>query len=112
MMLRITETVEREPFLGTTADDHGNAIETWGAPAPVGIYAFNPGTTGDSQESGHDRDISTPSIYVPSDVVMDPRDRVIVRGKTYEVDGDTLEFRNPFSSLMDGNQIKLRKVAG
>lgn len=112
MIRRITETVQHEAFSAGAADGHGNAVDAWAAPVPVGIYAFNPGVPADLTTPGHDRDVSEPSLYVPSGVIMAPRDRVVVRGEPYEVDGDTQVFRNPFGSCMDGNKINLRKVAG
>ncbi len=112
MRRRVTEFVAHEAFAEGAVNGHGNLAEAWGDPVQVGIYAFNPGSPEDSQEPGSDRDISTPSIYVPSSVVFDPRDRVTVRGELYEVDGDTQVFRNPYGSRMDGNQINLRKVDG
>lgn len=112
MIRRITETVQHEPFIAGATNSHGNPVEQWGPAVEVGIYAFNPGSTEDVPMAGHDRDVSTPAIYVPLGVVMDARDRVVVRGERYEVDGDTRVFRNPYNGRMDGNQIDLRKVAG
>lgn len=112
MRRRITEWVGHRVFNAGATDAHGNPRETWAEPVQVGIYAFNPGVPKDAQVSGSDRDISTPSLYVPLSVVMDARDRVIVRGDLFEVDGDTQVYRNPYGARMDGNQINMRKVAG
>lgn len=112
MRRRISEWVEWEAFVAGEMDAHGNTIETWAEPALVGVYAVNPGTTGDVPLAGHDRDTQTPSLYVPSDVVMGARDRVTARGRLYEVDGDTKVYRNPYGSRMDGNQIDLKRVEG
>lgn len=113
MFRRVTRTVKWQKFVGGVTSGHGNVRDTWAAPVEVGIYAFNPGTTQDESTPGHDRDISRPSIYVPTGVVMGARDRVIVDdGDPFEVDGDTKVFESPFSSRMDGNQIELRRVAG
>lgn len=112
MRRRISELVSWEAYQGSAEDSHGNEIESWSPPVSKGIYAYNPGTTQDLLESGHDRDIIKPSIYAPNDVVMGARDRVTVRGLLFEVDGETKEFRNPHGSRMDGNQIDLRRVNG
>lgn len=112
MRRRITELVQHEAFVAGAVDAHGNLVESWAPPVEVGVYAFNPGVPADSLEAGHDRDTSTPSIYVPSAVTMAARDRVTVRGLLYEVDGETQVYRNPYGARMDGNQINLRKVAG
>lgn len=112
MRRRISEHVEWEQFLGGIEDAHGNTTDTWAGPVRVGVYAVNPGVTEDVELAGHDRDLATPALYVPSSVVMGARDRVTARGIRYEVDGETRVFRNPYGARMDGNQIKLRRVEG
>lgn len=43
---------------------------------------------------------------------MDPRDRFIVGGLTYEVQGSPLEWRNPFTGETAGTVIYLEKKRG
>lgn len=112
MQRRISEYVSWESFDAGAVNAHGNPVDGWLAPVEVGIYAFNPGTTEDVELAGHDRDMQSPSLYVPSSVVMGARDRVTARGNLYEVDGATRVFRNPYGARMDGNQIDLTRVEG
>lgn len=112
LVRRVSEYVQHEAFLAGATDPHGNPVEGWGEPETVGIYAYNPGTTQDAAEAGHDRDTIKPSIYTPTNVRMGARDRVTVRGLLFEVDGATKEFRNPYGPRMDGNQIDLVRVEG
>ena len=112
MYRSVTRYVQHEAYLGGVPNAHGNVKDTWADPVEVGIYAFNPGATEDMLTPGHDRDIARPSIYVPTGVVMGARDRVVIDGDPYEVDGETRVFTSPFTSRMDGNQVGLRKVAG
>lgn len=109
MYRRVTRTVQWQKFTGGVENAHGNVRDTWAPAVDVGIYAFNPGTTQDALIPGSDSDIARPSIYAPTSVVMGARDRVIIDGERYEVDGETRVFTSPFSSRMDGNQIDLRK---
>ena len=111
-MRRISEFVQHEVYAGTGEDAHGNEVETWAAAVQLGIYAFNPGGTSEPLITGYDRVITTPTIYVPSESVLSPRDRVTVRGKVFEVDGVTSDFRNPYDSSMNGNSINLKAVDG
>ena len=111
-MRRISEFVQHEVYAGTGTDAHGNEVETWAAAVQLGIYAFNPGGTSEPLITGYDRVITTPTIYVPSESVLSPRDRVTVRGKVFEVDGVTSDFRNPYNSSMNGNSINLKAVTG
>ena len=109
-MRRISEFVQHEVYAGTGEDAHGNEIETWDAAVALGIYAFDPGGTSEPMIPGYDRVITTPTIYVPSESVLSSRDRVTVRGKAFEVDGVTSDFRNPHDSSMNGNSINLKAV--
>lgn len=112
-MRRISESVLHEKFTGVTQDAKGNDVPSWGAAVDLGIYAFNPGGTSEPFTSGHDtRVVTVPSIYVPSGAQVGARDRVTVRGKRFEVDGDALDFRNPYGVEMDGIEVKLRAVVG
>lgn len=110
-MRNLSETVQVESYVAGVEDAHGNETDSWSTPVDVLVYAFNPGVTDEPAMPGHDRTVTTPTIYVPSTVILHPRDRVTVRGKRYEVDGDTLDFRNPFDASMDGNSINLKAVS-
>lgn len=109
---RISETVQRLAFMAGEPDAHENPTEAWGSPVDVGIYAFNPGTTEEPFVPGHDRVITTPALYAPTGTSFSPRDKVIVRGVEYEVDGVVLDYRNPFDSSMDGVQVNLKDSEG
>lgn len=111
-MRRISETVGWERFEAGATDSHGNPAEGWMPSVPLGIYAFNPGGTEETLFPGHERVISTPTIYVPSDKILSPQDRVNVRGLLYEVQGVTRDFRNPFNSSMNGCSVDLKRVEG
>ena len=53
-----------------------------------------------------------PTIYLPSTAVVSSRDKITARGVTYEVDGDSADFRNPYDSTMNGLSIDLKVVSG
>ena len=110
MSVQVSEFVQRIAFQAGAEDAHGNTTDGWGAPVTVGIYAFDPGSSSEPRE-GQDRVIVEPTLYLPADVIFNPGDRVIVRGKTYEVDGETREWRHPSISRR-GNVATLRRVEG
>lgn len=112
MIRHISETVQHEIYAGTGTDAHGNVIDVWQSPVDLEIYAFNPGGTTEPAGSGSDRVITSPTLYLPSASVLSPRDRVTVRGLLYEVDGRTLDFRNPYDDSMNGNAVNLKAVEG
>jgi hypothetical protein len=107
---RISEYIDHLPYIAGPMDGHGNPTDSWGSAVSVGIYAFDPGSSSEPRD-GQDRVIVEPTVYMPDGVVFSPRDRVVVRGKTYEVDGETREWRHPSVSFR-GNVASLRRVDG
>jgi len=107
----ISETVLWSPYVPGTEDIHGNPVDTWGTPTSKGVYAFDPGSTSEPRQPGHDRVIVEPTLYVPSDVVFGFRDLMVARGKAYQVEGETREWRHTDGSLI-GNVVTLRRVDG
>lgn len=111
MSRRISEFVQREPFVPGAEDDHGNPVEAWGPAAEVGIFGFDPGGSVEPVIPGHDRVITEPTLYAPETVVFSARDRVTARGLLYEVEGDTAVWRHP-NGLRPGNVVNLKRVEG
>lgn len=109
----MSEPVQRVPFVGSVEDAHGNETETWGpAVELVGRYGFDPGSSSEPRLAGQDRVIVEPTLYGPFDMPFVPRDRAIVRGVVYEVEGETRRWRNMFSNREPGAVVSLRRVDG
>lgn len=104
--------VQRETFAGNGEDSHGNEVESWGEPVDVEIMAFDPGSTSEPREAGHDRVIVEPTIYLYPGTIFGPRDRVIVNDRTYEVEGETRVWEHPEGADHYGNVITIRRVEG
>lgn len=110
-MRRISETVLWESFVSGAEDPQGNEVEAWLPAVPVGIYAFDPGSTSEPRRPGQDRVIVEPTVYMPRTAIFGPHDRVTVRGLLHEVDGVTREWRHP-NGQVKGNVVTLRRVDG
>lgn len=110
-MRRISETVLWAAFEGEEEDSQGNEVESWAAAVPVGIYAFDPGSTSEPRRPGQDRVIVEPTIYMPQAAVFGPHDLVTARDLLYEVEGVTREWRHP-NGQIKGNVVTLRRVDG
>lgn len=111
-MRRVSETVLHYSAVLDSTDAHGNPVKRWDEVGkPVGIYAFAPGGESEPIGAGHERLLSTPTIYVPESVIFHPLDRIEVRGTLYEVEGETARWWHP-SGRKPGNVVKLRKVTG
>jgi hypothetical protein len=109
----MSESVQRVPYVGSVEDAHGNETETWGpAVALSGVYGFDPGSSSEPREPGHDRVIVEPSLYGPYGMPFVNRDRVIVRGQTYEVEGVVRQWKHMRSNREAGAVVTLRRVDG
>ena len=106
------EAIQRLAFRSGATDPRGNPIEAWADPVVIENVAFDPGATSEPRMAGHDRVIVEPTVYADFDLPLSPRDRVIVRGQTYEVEGEVRRWRNPYSGRRAGAVATLKRVTG
>lgn len=107
------EVVQRVPYVGAAEDAHGNATASYGpAVTLAGVYGFDPGSSSEPRLAGQSRVIVEPTLYGPYDMPFLPRDRVIVRGQTFEVEGEVRKWRHMRSDREGGAVVTLRKVTG
>lgn len=105
---RLRGTLVVDPYSG-----EANGVD-WTTPASLAIpgCAFNPGQTAEPVQDARTAVITQPEVYDPSYADVLPGDRLVVRGKTYEVDGDVQDWGNPFTGWRPAQLIKLKRVAG
>lgn len=108
----MSESVEHLPYLGYSEDAHGNEIESWGDPVTLDGFGFDPGSSSEPRRPGQDRVIVEPALYGPFDMPFEPKDQVIVRGVTYDIEGEVRRWRGFFSSREFGAVVSLRRVDG
>lgn len=67
---------------------------------PLTADAIYPRTSSESEEPGRDRITDGITVKIPAGTLIDPRrDLFVVRGNTYEVDGEPGDYRSPFTGL-------------
>lgn len=109
----MSEVVQRVPYVSGVVDAHGNETEGWGEPVTLsGVYGFDPGSSSEPRLPGQDRVVVEPSLYGPFDMPFLPRDRAVVRGLTYEVEGEVRRWRHMRSNREAGAVVSLRRVDG
>jgi len=108
----VSESVEHVPYVGAAEDAYGNETEGYGAPVTLYGFGFDPGSSSEPRQPGMDRVIVEPTLYGPFNMPFKPKDRVIVRGVTYEVEGVVRQWRNMFSNREAGGVVSLRRVDG
>jgi len=107
------EVVQRIPYEGAGEDAYGNEIAAYGAAVTlVGVYGFDPGSSSEPRIAGQQRVIVEPTLYGPFDMPLLPQDRVVVRGLTYEVEGEARRWRHIWSNREAGAVVSLRRVDG
>lgn len=106
------ETVVRQKYTVGPKDDYGQTVvsyvdETWEN------VAFAPGLSDEPKAGGSTRVVTPATLYDPLARPVDPRDRFIVRGRTYMVDGDgSGAWANPWTGHSPGGTVTLRAVNG
>lgn len=99
-------------FQGAGWDAHGNAVESWTDPVTLEGFGFDPGSSSEPRDAGQDRVIVEPTLYGPYGVPFGPRDKIICRGDTYEVEGVVRQWLNMFTNRRAGSVTSLRRVDG
>ena len=109
----MSEVVQRVAYAGAAEDAHGNVTDGWGPPVTLeGVFGFDPGSSSEPRLPGQNRVVVEPSLYGPYDMPFLPRDRAIVRGLTYEVEGEVRRWKHMRSNRLAGAVVTLRRVDG
>lgn len=109
------ETVTRLRGTAVTDPYSGEPTGTdWTAPASLAIpgCAFNPGQSAEPLQVARNAVTSQPEVYAPTGSDVLPGDRLVVRGKTYDVDGQPADWRSPFTGWEPGLVIALKLTEG
>lgn len=108
----MSESVQRVPYVGLAEDVYGNETASYGAAVVLLGFGFDPGSTSEPRQPGMGRVIVEPTLYGPFNMPFQSRDRVVVRGLLYEVDGVVRQWRNYYSNREAGGVVNLRRVDG
>lgn len=87
---------------------------SWSAPDELTItgVAVAPNASSEPLEVGRADVETTLTLYLPHGADVKPLDRVVVRGDTYEVQGERADWSNPYTGAGPGSVVQVRKVAG
>lgn len=87
---------------------------SWTSPSTQTItgVAVAPAGTQEPFEVGRAPVDSDLTLYLPHGADVRPLDRVVVRGVTYEVQGERADWSNPYTGAGPGSVVQVRKVAG
>lgn len=107
------ETVTLLPRVEGAVDRYGAVTYTWPGPGvAVSPCGFDPGTSVESAVPYRTTVNTQPTVYMPAGTSVKATDRVIVRGVTFDVDGDPGVYVNPFTGWAPGVEVKLTRSEG
>lgn len=109
-MRRISEYVDRLPYVEGAEDAMGVEVESWGLAETVGIFAFDPGGSVVT-DPARGAIITTPTLYLPFNPPFRPHDKCVARGETYLVEGEPADWQHPRIGAI-GSVVHLRRVDG
>lgn len=111
MAFPTAQTIGHAIYTPGTVDAHGNPTDTWASPVNVGVYGYGPRSDSNSAEPGGTQVITGLTVLAPM-FAVDPRDRFVVAGKTYEVVGEVGEWDSGPFGYEPGMTVNLKRVEG
>lgn len=96
-------------------DAHGNAVDSWADPVDVPVHAVAPLVREGREPDSGNRSLVVDGlqVFAPAGVRFGPHDRVVWRGGTFEVDGETADYTaGPWANPVAGVVINLKRSEG
>ena len=86
---------------------------TWDDPAATAVAGclFAPQSTSEDHD-GRTTVLVGARLYMPTGTAVAAADRIVIRGVTYEVDGEPSVWVDPSGGDLDGIEVQLKKVDG
>lgn len=107
--MRTPHTVHVLPYVGTTENEYGNEVPTWGAPVAHRVYGWAP--AGSVEVNGYRQTVTADlSLYAPHDFPVAAKDHVRVAGQTYDVEGLPDDFSHGPFGFAPGVVVNLKRL--
>lgn len=100
------------PILDPYSHEETGRSWTDPTPTPYPKCAVYQNTTEEPTEDGRNSVRTATTVLLPANADITARDRVVVRGQTFEIDGDPFPWHSPFTGWEPGTQVTLGKVVG
>lgn len=105
----LAQTIGHMVYQPGETDAHGNPEDAWADPVDLRIYGYGPST---STEPGGTQVIVGLVVLGPPDMVIDARDRFVIDGLTYEVDGEVGDWNHGPFGFKPGIAVNVKRVEG
>ena len=108
--MRACQRVEVITWSGGEADAHGNTVDAYAEPVPRYVYGWAPTSSTEPKTVGPNRVVVDLEVFSP--FTLQPKDRVVVHGRTYEVEGECEDWNHGPFGHRPGFVVNLRRVDG
>lgn len=92
-------------------DDQGNPVVGAAVTEPVEIVAFAPQVSEETAEAFGTQVLDAGTVYADRDTDIRPSDLLVVRGNTWQVEGNPRDWLSPYPLARDGLEILVRRVS-
>ena len=106
----ITVEVVRRTVDGV--DAYGNAVREESEPVELAGCAYAPREGAEITAQGRLGVLVDGTLYVPPGADVQADDVIVMGGRRFEVDGDPAEWRSPYSGVVRGIAVQLRRMEG
>jgi len=110
------ETVQYVQRIPGRVNSHGVATDAWADPVDIENVGVDiPANTESGPQTaggGMDRQVSDVVIFCPNGFSCSKMDKFIIRGLTYQVQGDAIAVRNFFTGDSFPTPVNLRRING
>jgi hypothetical protein len=97
------------PGASTGVDDYGVPLSSDSAAEQVTALAVAPG--GSDENNRYQATVSVDlRVFLPAGTVVESTAKMVVRGVTYEVVGESADWRSPFSTWTPGIAVALERA--
>lgn len=92
-------------------DEQGYPVRDEPVSAFIEIRAFSPQVSDETAEAFGAQVIDAGTVYADRGTDIRPADKLVIRGGTWQVEGNARDWANPFSGRPAGLEILVRRVS-
>lgn len=97
-------------YAGTTYNDHGQELDRYEEEQVM--VGLDMARHDEPRNMIDERELVDLVAFFPPGTKVDKRDRVVIDGESYAVEGGAIPLKNFFTAAMFHTEVKLRKVEG
>lgn len=92
-------------------DDQGNPVVGVDVTTSLEVQAFAPGVSDEVAAAFGAQVVDMGTVYADVDVDVRPSDRLVIRGETWQVEGNPRDWSSPYALGRSGAEVLVRRVS-